>query len=1039
MSVQDAELAEQFGENTYQKGLDLYLADQVKKLKSIDSLDTVTAVVEARNQQYRVAIDKSDFSSLCTCTNSGKCEHAVATLIAAEAKNLIDRTPVSAFAQWQKSADDLTQKLSQKSNQLAVSTASSMRFVLQPVVEPVSGFTQMQIQLIADPGASGMQKTLSRTIQQRLNAQTQLPSRSQRLLTRQLDSKVLSDLANSGLCFWHAENKKALSLGESVTLNIDWQAQKERFKLQLSLKSLRRWFLIATEHPWYIDSETLTMGPIASELSGRDICQLLHLPALDQKDLLEFASWQQTHLSELTLDLPLEKSIVRIQDKLTPVLRIGLNTQGYVARLRLKYQNHEIPMSLVNEPFVQLEKSDHIVQIQRDPAAERKAFYLLDSYGFAHTKSGQLSKDFEFFYNTEIGVRYDQFWVNIFDEILPLLNSMGWQVEFEQGVKPIQVVNDPEFDIKIDETQDWFKISVSLTIDNEEIDLIPILVNWLKQTENWRSLKGRVKLALSRHQYIRVKLEKLFPILNLLEESGNRQARFSTRQAHVLNQIPDINECIGGQHVKRLATLLKNFDGIEEIELPNSLNAKLRPYQQQGVNWLNFLVCYKFGGILADDMGLGKTLQALSLLDFLRANGQLHKTALIICPTSLVGNWISEAQKFAPALKIAPAQGTQRQDILDTMAEYDVIVSTYPLVNRDFAFLYEQDFSLIILDEAQNIKNPRAQMTQNIKQLTADHKICLSGTPIENHLGELWSLFDFLMPGFLGNQHKFSREYRKPIENQQDKEAQTRLLHKITPFVLRRRKEEVAKELPQKTEIIKRIELDETQRTLYEAIRSSMEDKVRSILQLKGLAKSQLECLDALLKLRQICCAPELLNFTVSEEAKHSAKLEYLMDIVPEMIEEGRRILIFSQFSKMLGVIERRFKKINLPYAKLTGETRDRQSQIDSFQNCEVPVFLISLKAGGTGLNLTAADTVIHYDPWWNPAAEAQASDRAYRIGQTKPVFVYKLICQNTIEEKVLHMQQNKKDLNENLFNKDKQDGLSDMSADDLLELFKTA
>lgn len=1034
MSVHDAELSEQFGKNTYQKGLDLYLTDQVKKLKSIDSLDTVTAVVETRNQQYRVAIDKSDLSSLCTCQNSGKCEHAVATLIAAEANNLIDRTPVSAFAQWQKAADELTLKAQKKPARLATNGPVSVVFVLQPVVEPVTGFTQIQVQLRATKQANG-----STVILQKLNQQADSTPRSQRLLSGNLPSTALSRLAQSNLCYWHTKTNKPLQMAGSKSLSVAWIAQKDRFKLQLKLSGTTQWFLIATQTPWYIDTENHCMGKIDSQLSGVELCQLLNLPALDQKELLEFSQWQQNHIQDIKLELPLNKSIVRIQDKLSPVLRIGLNNQGYVARLRLKYQDHEIPMSLVNEPFVQLEKADHIVQIQRDPGAERKAFYLLDSYGFAHTKSGQLSQDFEFFYNTEIGVRYDQFWVNIFDEVLPLLDSQGWQVEFEDGVKPISVVSDPDFEIKIDETQDWFKILVSVTIENENIDLIPILVNWLKHTENWRTLKGRVKIALSRHQYIRVKLDTLLPILNLLEESGNRQARFSTRQAHVLNQLPEINACIGGQHVKRLATLLKNFDGIEEIALPNSINATLRPYQQQGLNWLNFLVEYKFGGILADDMGLGKTLQTLCLLDFLRINNKLNQTALIVCPTSLVGNWISESERFAPGLKIAAAQGSHRQQILDKLDEYDVIVSTYPLVNRDFAFLYEQTFSLIILDEAQNIKNPRAQMTQNIKQLTADHKICLSGTPIENHLGELWSLFDFLMPGFLGSQHKFSREYRKPIENLQDKEAQTRLLHKITPFVLRRRKEEVAKELPKKTEIIKRIELDETQRTLYEAIRASMEDKVRSILQLKGLAKSQLECLDALLKLRQICCAPELLNFTISDDAKYSAKLEYLMDVVPEMIEEGRRILIFSQFSKMLGLIEQRFKTIGLTYAKLTGETRDRQNQIDSFQNGEVPVFLISLKAGGTGLNLTAADTVIHYDPWWNPAAEAQASDRAYRIGQTKPVFVYKLICQNTIEEKVLNMQQNKKNLNENLFNKDHQEGIKDMTADSLLELFKSA
>ncbi|WP_143872054.1 DEAD/DEAH box helicase [Catenovulum sediminis] len=1040
MSVYDAELTEQFGEAIYQKGLNLYLQDQVKKLKHISSLNTVTAVVESRNQQYRVAIDKADLSSLCTCTNSGHCEHAVATLIAAEAQQLIDRSPVRPFAQWQQNIQKLQELHSEAQTQLKAEGVGQVQFCLQPVLEPSTGFTQIQLQL-----STNTKKNTKKTSQDdselfdALNLNCKTSSSNKRLLLGRSATKALPQLLESARCYWQSTHTKPLKYGAPRKVELFWQASADEFKLQIKLEKAERWFLISADTPWYLDVQKGTLGTIDTHLSGLQLSQLINLPALNQKELLAFSSWQQSEIADLQLELPIHQDIVSVKEKLTPVLRIGLNEAGYIAKFRLKYGEYEIPMSLVNEPFVQIERNQKIIQIHRNPGHERKAFYLLDSYGFAHVKGSSSSQDFEFFYNSEIGVRYDQFWLNIFEEIFPLLRSQGWQVEFEEGVQPINVIQDPTFEYQINESHDWFKLGLKIDFDGQKIDLIPVLVNWLKQTDNWRNQTGRVKIALNRHQFIRVDIESLKPILAILQEANNKQAKFSNRQAHILNQIPEINSCIGGQHVKQLAKLLQDFEGIKQIPVPDSINANLRPYQQHGLNWLMFLIEYNFGGILADDMGLGKTLQTLCLLENMRLADLLTEPALIICPTSLVGNWVNEANKFAPELNIKAAYGNQRQTVLDEIESYDVVVTTYPLINRDFDELVSKSFSLLVLDEAQNIKNPRAQMTQNIKQLTSKHRLCLSGTPIENHLGELWSLFDFLMPGFLGPQTKFSKEYRKPIENFRDVDTQARLHTKIHPFVLRRRKEEVAKELPKKTEIIKHISLDNEQRVLYEAIRVSMEDKVRNILQIKGLAKSHLECLDALLKLRQICCAPQLLNLETAQDIQQSAKLEYLMEVVPEMIEEGRNILIFSQFAQMLHIISDRLEEMGIDYAKLTGETRDRQTQIDNFQNGHVSVFLISLKAGGTGLNLTAADTVIHYDPWWNPAAEAQASDRAYRIGQKKPVFVYKLICEDTIEEKVLNMQENKKSLNQSMFAKQTVDSIKDLTADSLLELFKSA
>jgi SNF2 family DNA or RNA helicase len=323
-----------------------------------------------------------------------------------------------------------------------------------------------------------------------------------------------------------------------------------------------------------------------------------------------------------------------------------------------------------------------------------------------------------------------------------------------------------------------------------------------------------------------------------------------------------------------------------------------------------------------------------------------------------------------------------------------------------------------------------------VRRLDARHRLCLTGTPMENHLGELWALFDFLLPGFLGDQQRFRRHWRTPIEQHGDRERRERLARRVAPFLLRRRKQDVLKELPPKTEIVRSVALGETQASLYEGIRLSMEKRVREAIAEQGMARSRITILDALLKLRQTCCDPRLLDLPAARRVKHSAKLELLMDLLPEQLDEGRRILLFSQFTSMLKLIEPELERRGIRYAKLTGRTKRRDEVIDRFRGGEVSLFLISLKAGGLGLNLTEADTVILYDPWWNPAVEAQAADRAHRIGQDKPVFVYKLLTEQTVEEKILAMQQKKQALAEGIYREGGGEGSPAFTAQDIDELF---
>ena len=434
-------------------------------------------------------------------------------------------------------------------------------------------------------------------------------------------------------------------------------------------------------------------------------------------------------------------------------------------------------------------------------------------------------------------------------------------------------------------------------------------------------------------------------------------------------------------------------------------------------------------------MGLGKTLQTLAFLQRLKYDGELNKPALVIMPTSLLGNWRSEIEKFTPDMKYIMLYGNNRDEIYPQLEKSDIILTSYQIAQRDSAILKKLEFSYLILDEAQKIKNPRAKITLSVKQFKAEHRLALTGTPMENHLGELWSIFDFLMRGFLGNQPFFKKAYQNPIEKDNDITKKDRLRRKISPFMLRRSKDEVLDELPEKIEILRKVPFGAKQALLYENIRVAMESKVKEEISKKGIARSRIMILDALLKLRQICCDPSLLSISQAKHIHESAKREMLMELLEELIAEGRKILLFSQFTSMLSIIEEDLKAKGYKYSKLTGSTRDREAVIDRFKEDDCNIFLISLKAGGVGLNLIEADTVIHYDPWWNPAVENQATDRAYRIGQTKTLFVYKLIVENSIEEKILQLQESKSSLQKGIYSEAEGKGEKMIDAEELISL----
>jgi SNF2 family DNA or RNA helicase len=572
---------------------------------------------------------------------------------------------------------------------------------------------------------------------------------------------------------------------------------------------------------------------------------------------------------------------------------------------------------------------------------------------------------------------------------------------------------------------------------------MPVLENYTLD-----NLPEILNLPLGNYQYLSVPSDTLKPILAVLLELFNasllgkdgtlKLSRFNVASlAELETHSYGLFSLTGGQELRDMARKLTNFAGIEAVALPTNFQAELRPYQQQGLNWLQFLREYKFAGILADDMGLGKTIQTLVHLLVEKQAGRMTSPCLIIAPTSLMSNWRREAERFTPDLSVLILQGAERKQHFDKINDYDLVLTTYPLLPRDEEVLLKHHYHYLILDEAQTVKNPTAIAAQLVRKINTNHRLCLTGTPMENHLGELWAQFDFLMPHFLGDSTSFKKRYRTPIETQGDSERKAQLSRRLAPFLLRRTKQAVASELPAKTEIIRSVPLHPKQAVLYESIRLTMEKKVRDAIAERGLSRSHITILDALLKLRQTCCDPRTLSLKEAQKIKESAKLDLLMDLLPEQLEEGRRILVFSQFTRMIALIETELNALNIGYSKLTGQTKKRDEAIELFKSGEVNVFLISLKAGGVGLNLTEADTVIIYDPWWNPAVESQAADRAHRIGQDKPVFVYKLVTENTVEEKILAMQERKRALADSIYGDDAKEQEFKLTADELTALFQ--
>lgn len=728
------------------------------------------------------------------------------------------------------------------------------------------------------------------------------------------------------------------------------------------------------------------------------------------------------------MDVEISESINKLLLAQKPPLNIvtmGIDyDQSLKASLEFEYDGVKVPFSKTSEktPYVTVKKDDDLYWVRRNIEHEQAAYNMLLACKFVPMQTNNLALE------KENAIDFYNYYIKQAGE--------GWKFIEKDDMTFFKILEEP-FVIKAEvdfseESKDSFEISLYGQASNEKINFEDIY-DTVQSGEKY----SRVR-SLGFVEYPVQDIYAMMRAFNSFDVYRNSDNKFivKTYRAGLLNELKNLGvDLILSQKFDEFWQQMSTFSTAEDASLPKSIKGDLREYQLKGFSWLWFMYKYGLNGILADDMGLGKTLQALALLQKAKEKDGAMPT-LVICPTSVVFNWELEIQKFTPNLTCLKFSGMERKEFFKEIPKYDIVITSYALIRRDIEKLKKINFRYVILDESQNIKNALSQTAQAVKRLTSTHRLALSGTPIENKLEELWSVFDFLMPGFMFSISEFNYRYVNPIMEREDKTVEKRLKLQIYPFILRRMKRDVAKDLPDKVENIAYCELTPEQKDFYlEVLDSTKEELFKSIEQ-NGLEKSRMSIFSALLRLRQICCHPRLYDKNNIKGIKQSGKFEHLKEMLEEIIDEGHRVLLFSQFVDMLDIVRDWLESEAIPYEYLTGKTKDRQGAVERFNKSDsIPIFLVSLKAGGTGLNLTGADYVIHYDPWWNPAVEDQATDRAYRIGQTKKVFVYRLITKNTVEEKIQRLKQVKRNLVDSVISVDR-NIVKSLTMDDVKEIF---
>ncbi|MFO0596914.1 MAG: SNF2-related protein [Myxococcaceae bacterium] len=1033
---------------TFKKGREYAEGRRVSSLARTD-VGIAATVTGTEGQKYQVQVAPTEdgaIESLCNCDAWGKygahCKHVVAASLVylARIKARAPANPGPAEpASPAETADPVSlPALAKLENWLGLSALPDLEFHyrLTPSPGPMGGRIWVVDVRRSDQAAKGPVQ-----VKRILSQGTRVAPADERVLAQlsehevRYDSKVVLNDEELGDLFEVMKARKVIYRG--TTLQFHGQPARPIIRLQnmadgatarieiglpdganLSLKDA---IILPGRRTWALVGQGAYV--LEPDFPPRLLRKWLLEPTMSfpTSQLDRALSFFAAHLPRYRLSLQAEG--VDVDDTTAPkfVLTVEGRADQVKAQLAARYgKSVTVPVSPVAQHlgYASGQGADGKKLYLRQEAAERHAARQLTDRGF---RFDETSNTFETNGDSAI-----DFWARGRNEL-----PKDWDT-FAATPPKVKVRAKLKPKIKVTMSAvNWFDLDAEFTTEDQSVDLGAVRM-FLES--------GRKFVPLKDGSFAEADLSELKSVATLLEEAGALPGKTRTRlplfHATALDILATIGEVEIEGKARRAMAELREIDGIPPVKAPEGLSAELRHYQEAGLSWLWFLFRHGLSGVLADDMGLGKTIQALSLLLKIKKE-QGARPSLVVAPTSVLPNWEREIEKFTPELKVVTWHGADRRENVEHLKGADVILTSYALVRRDLDELRTMPYRTVILDEAQNIKNADSATAQACKSLGADHKIALTGTPLENRLTELWSLFDFLMPGFLGNAESFHDRYEHPITVQGEVETRDRLKKRIHPFILRRLKTEVAKDLPPKTEVVTWVDMEPGQQALYREVLEESKRKVYDSIDKVGFNRSRISILSALMRLRQVCCDPRLLKLPPGTSLPPSAKLERFAELTDELVKEGHRALVFSQFTEMLEILTAQADEKKLPYLYLDGRTKNRIDKVDAFNAPDgPPIFFISLKAGGTGLNLTAADYVIHYDPWWNPAVEDQATDRTHRIGQTRAVFSYKLITRGTVEEKILGLQQRKRELAAGVLGTDSDVGKA-LTEKDVEDLFK--
>ena len=1038
------ELKKRVPEIIFKQGLDYYKDGKVK-ITNWDRSSVIASVQGTHPYVVRLSTNDRFFESSCTCLYSYICKHAVAAALSV-IEDYVRDDDIKISSNWREYFEKQI-AIQRVDSEFSQEVRWNLVYVIH-ILENYWNLKPIKVYMKKDGTYGRIQEPSYNELSEQnvCNTSSDLIAISylERLQSQQsstyyrgrLEASYLKFGLDAGEIFSLLRNSEIHLKGDNDTVGQRIRFGRRPWHLVFRLENVNKHY---TFHPYFVRDEQeikidehvkiLTTHPIWFYKDGElNMCSFpfsyQYLKSFIEENVQislskdEYNVFISDYLAKLPifpyLEFPPGIEVQELTEITGKRLYLEEMDEQLVVSLSILYENVEVSFNQTTDQFLHYDKKNkQIIRVKRQRELEESIRDKVVASNIIEDTPGL------FYANFESALDW------LFDG-LPKLARAKFEIMGEESLARFRVNRrKPKINMALSSEVDWFDLNLDIDFDG-----IGLTLEELK-----KALQKEKKFVRLRNGSIARLPEKLIRKLQYLIEFGQTsdgKIRFRDHHLSFVDKLLDeadkreVDE-FSQQKIERL----QEFTRIKTFKIPKNLRGELRDYQKAGYNWLNFLKEFSFGGCLADDMGLGKTVQTLCFLQNEINNKNLPN--LIVSPTSVLFNWQREIEKFTPDIEFVLHYGTKRSRDVRALRNKTLILTTYGHLRRDINFLKDIDFHYVILDESQNIKNPQSETAQAARNLNSKNRLALTGTPVENNTMDLWSQFSFLSPGLLGSQSFFKETFMRPIEKDQDVQAADTLKKLIFPFILRRTKDEVVKELPPKVESVIYSPMSEAQQKFYDQVREAYRNSIIKDIESKGLNKSTMRVLEGLTKLRQVACHPHLVDSSFDEEA---GKFEALKLMIDDIISEDHKVLVFSQFVRMLTIIREHFEEQAIDYSYLDGSTKDRAGAVDKFQNDEhIKIFLISLKAGGIGLNLTAADYVIHYDPWWNPAVEMQAIDRAHRIGQTKKVFAYKLISKDSVEEKILQLQEQKKELVKKLITTES--GLfKSLKKSDIIDLF---